>query len=432
MIIATLGWGVLIPYIFVARAANIGELERNIEQKNNEIRKLEEEARQFRAEIAKRQEAGRTLKEELDRIERTIKQLQRDVALTERKIEGKELEINKTAREIQNKEESILKLRGGLAFSVQAFFEKDQESLLEILLREGPLSNFIGQMDRYAALQNQMLDLIGDLRALREELTEKKEEAQAKKAELEDLEDSLRGRRRLQENTRKDRADLLATTKNQEKRYQELLREREERRAALEREIEDIEERIRVTIDPSRIPRKASGVLGWPLADASETSCWQGNGADIKNCVTQYFGYTSFAAVGGYGGRGHNGVDFRAAQGTPVYSAGSGVVEGVGDTDTGCQRASYGKWVLVRHPNNLSTLYAHLANIQVQSGETIRRGQQIGLSGASGYATGPHLHLTLLVSEAVEIQTIRSKVCGRGITLPIAGINAYLNPLDYL
>ncbi|MBI3273871.1 MAG: M23 family metallopeptidase, partial [Candidatus Colwellbacteria bacterium] len=151
------------------------------------------------------------------------------------------------------------------------------------------------------------------------------------------------------------------------------------------------------------------------------------------------FGYTSFAAAGGYGGkRGHNGIDFRGDTGTPVFSAERGIVEAVGDTDIGCRGASYGKWVLIRHPNNLSTLYAHLSAIIADSGEKVARGDRIGLSGKSGYATGPHLHFGVFAAQAVEIKTIVSRVCGRNMTLPVAGsdpvsgVGGYLNPLDYL
>ena len=136
--------------------------------------------------------------------------------------------------------------------------------------------------------------------------------------------------------------------------------------------------------------------------------------------------------MGSYGGKGHNGVDFRAENGTPVQSTEAGIVQGVGDTDTGCRRASYGKWILVKHENNLSTLYAHLSAISVSQGQTIKRGERIGLSGQSGYATGPHLHFGVYASQAVTIEAIRSQVCGRLMTLPLSAVNGYLNPLDYL
>jgi murein DD-endopeptidase MepM/ murein hydrolase activator NlpD len=50
----------------------------------------------------------------------------------------------------------------------------------------------------------------------------------------------------------------------------------------------------------------------------------------------------------------------------------------------------------------------------------------------TGYATGPHLHFTVFATQGVQIQDIRSRVCGRMMTLPVGALNSYLNPLDYL
>ena len=73
-----------------------------------------------------------------------------------------------------------------------------------------------------------------------------------------------------------------------------------------------------------------------------------------------------------------------------------------------------------------------MSYVGVVQGQAVNRGMQIGLSGKTGYATGPHLHLGVFATQAVEVTDIRSKVCGRMMTLPVAAINGYLNPLDYL
>lgn len=228
-----------------------------------------------------------------------------------------------------------------------------------------------------------------------------------------------------------DRSNILVTTKAEEKRYQELLKDREARTRALEAEIFTIEEKIRITIDPASLPSKKPGVLAGPLPDISTKSCWDG-GESSKNCVTQYFGNTPFAISGAYNGKGHNGIDFRASFGTPIIAALSGVVDAVGDTDLECRGVSYGKWVLVKHGNNLSTMYAHLSSINISLGQGVARGDRIGYSGNTGYATGPHLHFTVFATQGVAVQKVKSKVCGTYMTVPISALNAYLNPLDYL
>ena len=84
--------------------------------------------------------------------------------------------------------------------------------------------------------------------------------------------------------------------------------------------------------------------------------------------------------------RAHLGVDYGAPTGTAVRVVGDGVVDFAG-TQNG-----YGNVVEVRHANNRSTLYAHLSRIDVRRGQRVEQGQNIGAVGATGWATGPHLH----------------------------------------
>jgi murein DD-endopeptidase MepM/ murein hydrolase activator NlpD len=58
----------------------------------------------------------------------------------------------------------------------------------------------------------------------------------------------------------------------------------------------------------------------------------------------------------------------------------------------------FGKLVVIDHGNGMKTYYAHLSNWQVVPGQEIRRGEVIGLSGATGHATGPHVHYEVRVS----------------------------------
>ncbi len=105
------------------------------------------------------------------------------------------------------------------------------------------------------------------------------------------------------------------------------------------------------------------------------------------------------AAIGdGFGPRGagfHAGVDFLATFGTPVASAGPGRV-----VFTGYSRSGWGNLVIVRHRSGVRTLYAHLSAITVRRGDVVAAGTRIGRVGATGTATGPHLHLEVLLRGA--------------------------------
>ncbi|KOU71508.1 peptidase [Streptomyces sp. MMG1533] len=96
---------------------------------------------------------------------------------------------------------------------------------------------------------------------------------------------------------------------------------------------------------------------------------------------------TGYKAGGGVWSSGsHTGVDFHAASGTSVHAVGSGTVVEAG------WGGSYGNNVVIKMNDGTYTQYGHLSSIGVSVGQTVTPGQQIGLSGATGNVTGPHLH----------------------------------------
>ena len=89
--------------------------------------------------------------------------------------------------------------------------------------------------------------------------------------------------------------------------------------------------------------------------------------------------------------RAHNGVDYGAPAGTPVRSVADGVVETAG------RQNGYGNVIQLQHGAGKTTIYAHLTKIDVRQGQRVEQGQRIGTVGATGWATGPHLHFEFRV-----------------------------------
>ncbi|MEZ4771580.1 MAG: M23 family metallopeptidase [Bacteroidia bacterium] len=87
----------------------------------------------------------------------------------------------------------------------------------------------------------------------------------------------------------------------------------------------------------------------------------------------------------------HQGVDFRAKEGTAVYAAGSGIVLEAVETS-----GSYGMMIDIHHDNSYVSRYAHLSKMVVTAGEVVIAGQLIGYSGNTGLSTGPHLHYEVI------------------------------------
>ena len=90
----------------------------------------------------------------------------------------------------------------------------------------------------------------------------------------------------------------------------------------------------------------------------------------------------------------HNGVDFRAPIGTPVFATNSGVVKLAADLFYS------GNVVIIDHGNLIFSIYAHLSEINVKTGQDVEKDQQLGLTGATGRVSGPHLHWGIKVNGA--------------------------------
>ena len=92
----------------------------------------------------------------------------------------------------------------------------------------------------------------------------------------------------------------------------------------------------------------------------------------------------------------HRGIDFALPMGTPVLATATGQVE---EIMTSPHRSTYGRYVLICHDEEYSSLYAHLSKVQVAEGELIQKGDTIALSGNSGLSTSPHLHYEVLQNQ---------------------------------
>ena len=105
-----------------------------------------------------------------------------------------------------------------------------------------------------------------------------------------------------------------------------------------------------------------------------------------------YSGYYSNPVPGAritQGLHGHNGIDFGAKRGSPIHAAAGGTV--IIARNSGWN-GGYGNYVVITHNNGTQTLYAHLTNAIVSSGQSVSQGQVIGYAGNTGKSTGNHLH----------------------------------------
>lgn len=406
---------------FPVSAQTASDLQSKIDQRAADIKSLEKEIAGYQKQIEDLGGQASTLSATIKSLELTQKKLEADIKVTENKIVEKNIQIQQLGLEIGHKADTITDDRHIIAQSFVALNEYGDRSVPEMLLEKKSLSQGWDSLDALAILQKSLTDRIAGLEQLKAGLETNKRSTEKAKSELLNLNSQLKDQRSVVLGTASEKSRVLKETKQSEAEYQRILAQKKTLKDAFEREVLDLESQLKLTVNPANIPHTGSGVLAWPL-DAIT--------------VTQYFGNTPFATANSqiYNGKGHTGVDFRASIGTPIKASLSGTVVGVANTDLVRTCYSYGKWVMIRHDNGLSTLYAHMSLQTVAVGDQVSTGQVIGYSGNTGYTTGPHLHFGVYATEGVQITKLTpgmSRNCS-GTTIPLADFHAYLNPLSYL
>lgn len=112
--------------------------------------------------------------------------------------------------------------------------------------------------------------------------------------------------------------------------------------------------------------------------------------APARGWVTSPFGYRTSPYTGGR--EFHPGIDIAGRMGTPIYASADGEVV------YATSKRSLGIAVKLRHGYGVETVYGHMQELLVKAGESVKRGQQIGLMGSTGRSTGPHVHYAVLVN----------------------------------
>jgi len=348
------------------------------------------------------------LSTEANRLETQSASLEDDIAHNERRLADLDQQIESLESKISEKERVIQREKGVLTELIRSYSSsrsKTNSPAVLLASYEEAVAALSGR-DQFYTLGNVVGETLNSIQQLRATLASDRDDATQKQTDLKSVTYGLEQQNIYLENTKKKKEALALAAETEQKKYDGLVSDLQKQQKALEEEIEQLEAAKEGKIDLSSIPGFGSGVLAYPVSKSSTRISQYYGKATCKTC-----GYTF-----------HNGIDFAGSVGTPIYSAESGKVVGVGNEG----KYYYGKWIAIQHDNGLTTLYGHLSSQKVKKGEKVKRGETIGLMGSTGNSTGPHLHFSVFTTSSFEIVDSTSV---KGITVPIG---AHINPAKYL
>jgi murein DD-endopeptidase MepM/ murein hydrolase activator NlpD len=388
-------------------------IDQQILNLRKQIEELNKQAEQYRNNIAQKQKEANTLKRQIDILNNQILQLQTKISITERQIESTKLEIVDLEGQIFDKQEKINQQKQAIGELLSHLYERDQLSLLAVLLKAPRLSDFMGQAQQEENLNGKLISLVKELKDKKAALEDNKNQLENKKLELENLNQKQNKQKASLSESKANKDQLLAQTRGQEAQYQKLLSEVEKKQVQFFAELKKLESQalksgafiVHVTADS--VPPKGTKILKWPLEDFY---------------ITQTYGMTSYAKRGVYGGAPHNGIDISGGYGQPIRPVADGIVLANGFNN------GWGNWIAIRHPSlgNLVSLYAHMRSpAALANGTPVSSNSIIGYEGSTGHSTGSHLHLSIYRDFFTYINEKNGQ-------LYFNYFEGTLNPLDYL
>lgn len=343
--------------------ANLDQLKKSLAQasaaKKNiqgEINSLNSEKSSILKQIELLDKQIDAMQDEIDIQSAVVAQLTEVIAETEQQI------IETQAKE--DAQYAKLKER------VRVMYEQGDVSYIGVLLQSEGFYDFLSRYEIISQISGYEKELFEEIKALKQQIIEHKASLEQNKEEEIAVQKQL-------EASKAELSSQMSTKEAQMKKIEDA----KDGEVAKLKEIAEEEERLAAEVKNMATKLAAQnkkdyvgGTFTWPCP---------GN-----TTITSSFGMRYHPVL--HVNKLHTGTDVRAAKGSKIVAMNGGTVI------TSTYNAAYGNYVMIDHGGNVVTLYAHMSSRSVKKGDTVKRGQQIGLVGSTGYSTGPHLHFEVI------------------------------------
>lgn len=367
----------------VFAADNPSDLERKIKQQQEEYDKIQRQISQTKKKI-------QDTKQKEQAVTRQIEDLSQKITLTQQKVNIVNLKINRLSNNIVTLTSDITKTDRGIKYTQDLLRQRfismykyggiaEFNLLMSSRGAEEAMSN--SYLLKKIAKQDEFL--INDLTVQKKRLSDTKQRLQSEQRDFEVQGQELRAKRTELKSASNERNALLDKVKRDKALYMAqqdaFLKASKELESTINRLIAEkkrLQEERRLADGKKPVIYYKGGRLQWPTV---------GNVTSPFGTRTHPVFKTKIV---------HTGIDIAAPKGTPVTAADAGEV-----LYTGWMRG-YGQVIIIDHGGNLTTVYAHLSQIECKEDAAVARGTVIGRVGSTGITTGNHLHFEVRVNGA--------------------------------
>lgn len=317
-----------------------------------------------------------TILNEIDDLEDEIAGYQAEITELNSKITKMEKNIKEKNKEIEKLQEEYEEKKQLLADRLVAIYEQGRITFLDVLLASDNIWDYISMSSKVQQLTDADNEQMDKVEAQKNEVERAKKALEKEKKELAESKKSVQDKQAKVKVAKDKKEAKVANLTTEQKKLQTQINN-------YNKEIQKLEEELAKAANDynNSYTGKFVGTLSWPLSKSSPG----------YKTITSYYGNRQVPIAGATSD--HRAIDIGVPTGTPVLSAGNGIVISTG------YNSARGYFVIIKHADNLYTLYQHLSKILVSRGQAVSTGKTIAKSGSSGIGTGPHLHFEVRKSQ---------------------------------
>lgn len=390
-------------------AATISELEARQAE-------LESQQAEYQAKLNKSNSAVAEKQEEVDALVGQVESVTAEIQVCYQKISIYDQNIAEKQKAIDEANSEIDNSMNTLRQRIKTIYISGDVSALEIVMGAKDFTDFLDKLQLVQYVSDHDAELINGIRKKLNTISEEKKALEADKASLEEEHTTLTNKQDELTKLLDENKETLASLQSEANDAQMQLSISEEELSKLKPELQEL-----VRQSQAAAAAQTAAAASSSSSDDEEEIDYSDNGGgssggySAPSQIDAGDGWTwpipgCYTITGGFGeGRSyesHGGTDIAASIGTPIYAANSGTVinssndcshssAGVGACNHG---GGYGNHVWIQHDNGYQTIYGHMINTAVSTGEYVSKGQLIGYSGSTGWSTGPHLHFELRIN----------------------------------
>lgn len=336
-----------------------------LKQKQQELNKIYQELLLNKKRLESTKEKEKNVMERLVIINRELKKTKSQLGRAEFQIRKNESRIGFLKLSLEDARKKLTERSELFKKRLREIYKSGGVNYLDMLLSSDTLADFINRTYCFEKILGRDADLATQIETEHNKIKSDKAELEGVTVEIKKLAQYISSKKENIERQGEEKKEIYKELEKQRVEY-------EKRIAALEETSNQIEQLIRKILAERSAKGLASphgtGSMMWP----------------VRGRITSTFGYrrSPFWRIGNR----HTGIDIANSHGTPIQAADGGEVIFSGWWD------GYGKAVIIDHGKGISTVYGHMSRLYMQKGQTVMKGQVIGLLGSTGYSTGPHLH----------------------------------------